>query len=76
MIVVTVLVCGRRAADCCQQNQHQECEHGHDDRKEGIARVHVQGEPPGRGKPQCGYHAQQSEGSPAPATEYVFKTQG
>jgi hypothetical protein len=75
MIVVTVFVCGWRDAYCCQQNQQQQCKHGHDDREEGIARVHVEGERPGRGEPDCGCDAHQSEGSPAPVTENIFKAQ-
>jgi hypothetical protein len=37
--------------------------------------VHVEGEPPGRGKPDCGDHAYQSEGCPGPVTENIFKAQ-
>jgi hypothetical protein len=76
MIMVTVFRCGGRAADCCQQNQDQERDHGHCDRDEGVARVHVEGEPPGRGEPERGYDAYQSEGSPTPVTENLLKTQG
>jgi hypothetical protein len=75
MIVVKVFVCGRRDAYCCHPNQHQQRKHSHYDRKEGIARVHVEGEPPGRGEPDCGDDAHQSEGSPAPVTDNIFKAQ-
>ena len=76
MIMVTVFACGGRDANCCHQNQHQEREHSHYDREEGVARVHVERETPGRGEPERGYNAQQSEGSPAPVTENPFKAQG
>ena len=76
MIVATVFACGGRDASRCHQNQHQEREHSHDDCEEGVARVHVKGETPGRGKPERGNDAHQSEGSPAPVTENLLKTQG
>jgi hypothetical protein len=75
MIVIMVFVCRGRAAYCCHQNQHQERKHGHDHGKEGVARVHVKGEPPGAGKPQCGDHAHQRQASTAPVTENIFKPQ-
>jgi hypothetical protein len=49
---------------------------GHHDGEEGIARVHVEREPPDRGEPDCGYDAHQSETSPAPVMENIFKAQG